>query len=108
MDAPVFLPTFLAMVLADWEFLAVRDGREALGRYSQDDHVVFGHLSTPGAQREIVLGGAPLIAMTFDLNSGSRVAFEPVHVGFQSIARARLQVIAVECEVDILERTLCG
>src|SRR5262249_30488317 len=77
MRAPVLGPARLVVVGADGPLLAVRDDAEAALRHALADEVVHGGLGPALTEREVVLVGAPLVAVAFDEHQHVGVVLEP-------------------------------
>src|SRR5690606_16143181 len=105
---PVPAPALLGLLLADRELLAVADRRQALGRDAEADEVIARRGRPAGAEREVVLDGAAVVAVAFDLDARGRVRAEPFGVQAQRVARFAAQRRRVVVEVDVVERTIAA
>src|SRR5258706_14631226 len=74
----VLLPAGFVALRAEGLFLAVADGADWIGADAQRHHVLFDGGGTAIAEREIVFGGAALVAMAFDDDLHLRIAAEKV------------------------------
>src|SRR5213079_1766549 len=80
--APVLLPARVVVLAAQRSLLAVTDDRDA-GRLDALGHeVVHRGLRAPLAERQVVLVGAPLVAVSLDEKEVIRVDFS--HAAFAS------------------------
>ena len=65
--------------------------------------ILFGRLGTSFAEDVIVSLRSPLIAMPFNGNTGMRVCFEPLCIGFQNPVRLSSKSPSVIGKKDIPE-----
>lgn len=105
--AAVPRPAFLGLFFADGNFFTVTDRREAIGRDTERCQIIHRGLRALGTERHVVISGAALIAVAFDLHTGYWIAFEPVRVCFQSSAGAFREIGTVEVKANIFKRTAC-
>src|SRR6266851_154250 len=110
MSAPILRPATFVVLVAQRQFLAVADRRDAISSNPQRFEVLFGGLCAFGAQRDVELFRATLIAMAFDLNSGALVPLlsEPSRVGSQDFAILGSDCEFVQIEMDVGKRTAVG
>src|SRR5512133_3563092 len=101
--AAVLAPAVLLGFSAEGLFLAIADGGEAGLVHTQGLQVGQGSGGTAIAEGQVVLVGAPLVAVAFDLDLGGRVGLHEVGNTLQELAIAFLDVGLVEVEMDGLE-----
>src|SRR5689334_14933535 len=80
--AAILRPAIFRMLPTDRYLLTVTDCRQAVRRDSEGGEIIHRGLSALGAERHVVFRSAALVAVTFDLDLGCRVGFEPFRVGF--------------------------
>ena len=89
--APIFCPTIFSRLSANWNLFAIADRRKPVGGDAERCEKFARRLSSFGAEREIVLVGATLVAVTFDLDPRRRIAFQPFGVGAQIVRASALR-----------------
>src|SRR5581483_147994 len=104
--AAVFLPARFAVFTAHGNFLAVAGRRQTIGGHAQRHEIILRALRPLRAQRQIVLVGAALVAVTFDLDFRRRIFFQPIGGALQSRPRVVGEIVAIEREEDFLERAV--
>src|ERR1700740_941156 len=71
--AAVLLPAGFVVLTAEGLFFTEADGAHAVGRDSQGDETLLYRAGAAGPEREIVFGGAALVAMAFNGHAELRV-----------------------------------
>src|ERR1044071_5293205 len=92
------------MTRVEREFLAVADDAQPVGRDALCDEISARRHRSAFAQRQIVLGGSALVAMSFDRDRPGGVALEQRGVLVEYFLTGGTQVAAVELEKDWFER----
>src|ERR1700756_3233953 len=77
MVAAVLGPGRLVMAGIERALLAVADGADAAGVDAEGDQILLGLVGAAGAEREVVLLGAALVAMAFDEQVVLRIFLQP-------------------------------
>src|SRR5690348_9960363 len=93
------------MLPTNRDLLAVADRRQPVRGNSESGEIIHRGLSALGAQRHVVFRSAALVAVTFNLDLGCRVGFEPFRVGFQNPASLLRESSTVEIKTNIGHRT---
>ena len=70
--------------------------------------IVLHRLRAPGAEGQIVLDGAPAVAMALELDPRLRIVAQPLEVLVEDRARRLVEVVAVVVEVHVLQRAALG
>ena len=78
----VFLPALLVILATHGKLFAVADRRNALAWDAEGCQIIFRALRPLGAQRQIILRRAAIIAVPLDLNRARRVLFQPFGIAF--------------------------
>src|SRR5438132_2855450 len=102
-DPPVARPAGVVLLVTEGQLLAVADGRDALGGDALSHQVVLHGLRPLGPQRQVVLDGAAAVAVPLELDLGAAVAPQPVEVAGQRVTGARVELVAVVPEVNVLQ-----
>src|SRR2546425_6624033 len=102
-SAAILGPARLVVIGAEGPFLAVGDDAQAALRHSLTDQIVHGRPGAALAQREVVLVGAPLVAMALDEHQHGGVALQPRRVGVRRLGVGRPDLVLVEVEVAVLQ-----
>src|SRR5438093_13713508 len=104
MPAAVLLPAVLAVLRAEWRFLALADHENPAGGHAKTRQV-FPHGSRPSlAKREVVFGGAAFVAVPFHGNARGLPPSQPVRVPLKHAATIVAQLRSVQIEEDVAER----
>ena len=104
MSATVLLPAALVVLRADRPLLTVADGADTAGLDALADEVVHRRARATIAKAEVVLVGATFVAVTFDEHELVAVLLQPPGVRVEDPPVARPNLVAVEIEVDGLQR----
>src|SRR5712692_2347691 len=96
-------PAGLVVVGADRPLLAVGDDAHAALRHPLADQIVHGRLGPALAERDVVLIGAPLVAVALDEHEHAGVALQPGRVGVERLGVGGPDLVLVEVEVDVLQ-----
>src|SRR5262245_60525764 len=86
------------------ELLAVADGAKPIGRNTQRHEIRARGGRAPLAQRQIVLGSAALVAMTFDAHGPAAVSLEERCGLVEGALPLAGQVAAIQFEKNRLQR----
>src|SRR4051812_49424298 len=103
MNAAIPLIAGFGLLAADRQLLAVADRRKTAGRDAERHQVILRGFRATRAEREVVLDGAALIAMPFDLGPGARVLLQPGGVRAQHVTRLAVDLRRVVREVNVLQ-----
>src|SRR5439155_19828951 len=101
--APVLLHALLGVLAARRPLLAVGNRGHAVLGDAVGLEVVHGRLRPPIAERQVVLGGALLVAVAFDQHERVDVLLEPRRVAGERVDRVGPQQGLVEVETDGLQ-----
>jgi hypothetical protein len=90
-------------------FLAVADGRDAIGIDAERDQIVLRRVGTPFAERQVVLAGTAFVAVPYDRDADLRVGHHPFGpaadgafgVGRDNGAVVREEDRSAELDVDV-------
>src|SRR5215469_12502421 len=104
--APILLPARLVMIGAQRQFFTITDSGDAAAFDAQGFQIVFRRLGALGAECDIVFLRTALVAMTLDLNPGSRIGLQPARVLLQDRPVLWLDVVSVVAEVNVAERAI--
>src|SRR3954469_2808829 len=104
MRPPVLRECPLIVTRLERELLPVTDDAEAVGGDAERDEICARRDGAPFTQRQIVLGRAALVAVTFDGDGPGRVALQRRRVGVQHRLRVAGELAAVVLEEDRLQR----
>src|SRR5262252_3660142 len=100
MRAAVLRVRRLVVTGIEGELLAVADGSQPVGPDAQGNEVrACGH-SAAFAQRQIVLGGSTLVAMTFNRHGPAPVFLQDAGVVGERLLRIGRQLVTIESEED--------
>src|SRR5271165_3704495 len=102
MSAAVLLPARLGTLCAERFFLAVADGADTVAGNAQLHQSLFGCVRPVVAERQVVLGGAALVAVPLDCELDIGVLLQKAGVRLQCLLILWLDVVAVVGEEDIL------
>src|SRR5690606_20032876 len=111
--AAVLRPRLLGVARVERELLPVADRADAVRRDAERDEVVARRDGAPFAKRQIVLRGAPLVAVPLDRDLPARVALQHVRVLLQHLLPLGVDLVLVERKehgperrvaVDVVER----
>src|SRR5438128_3319912 len=100
---PVLILALVGVLGTHRPLLPVGDRRQAVLRDSVGLEIVHRRLRPPIAERQVVLGGAALVAVAFDAHERVRVLLQPRRVVRQRIDRIGSERGLVEVEVDRLQ-----
>src|SRR5688572_19875762 len=105
---PILLPAALVLLAANRALLAIRDDRDAVGLDALRHEVVHGGLGAALAQREVVLVGTALVAVSLDEDQVVGVGLQPRRVAVEDLRVVRPHVVPVEVEEHVLEIGVLG
>ena len=94
------MPARFLVLRADGPFLAVADGAQPVGLDAQRGQVPFHGIRPTLAQRQIVLIGAPLVAVALDLHLDGGVRRQPLRVLLEHGLHVIPDIRLVEVKVD--------
>src|SRR5437879_507259 len=101
--AAVLRPALLRLLGAERALLAVAERAHAGPRDAPGEEVLQRGLRAMVAEGEVVLVGAPVVAVAFDQDDGARVVPQPLGVRRQELNVLGPDHVFVEVEVDVLE-----
>jgi hypothetical protein len=101
--APVPGPAGVTVLAADRSLLAVADQLDPVGLDALRDEVRHRRLRPVGAQRQVVLLGAALVAVALDQNDVLRIGPQPSGAGVERRRVDRPDDVRVVVEVDVPE-----
>src|SRR5436190_2230933 len=78
--ASIALPACLVFFRAHWLLLALADGRNAIGRDTEADDVVFDRGCPPLAERKVVFRSAARVSMPFHRDAHGRPSLQVVGI----------------------------
>src|SRR5262249_43573918 len=96
-------PALLGLLLTQGQLLPVADRRQAPAGESLTGEVVLHRLRAPGTESQIVLDGAPVVAMAFQLGLRLRIVTQPLEVLIEGPACRLVEVVTVVVEVHVLQ-----
>src|SRR5262245_2504384 len=103
MPAPVLLPTILVRFGAERFFLAIADCLDAAGADARLDERVLHGVGAIGSEREVVLGGAALVAVSFDGYVEICMLLQELRIALNGRLLVAADIGLVIIEVDILD-----
>lgn len=106
--AAVFLPALVAGFMADGNLFTVAYRGEPGTRDTERDQIIFDGIRPLGAQSQVVLAGAQLIAVAFYFYSDGGIIPKPIGGGRQCRARVAGKVVAIKLEVNVGQRAAHG
>ena len=77
---------------AEWLFFAEADGAEAIGGDAQGDQILLDGAGAAIAEREVVFGGAALVAVAFDGHAKLRIVAQELGGRGEGLASVRANV----------------
>ena len=83
---------------------AMKVALDTIGYDALAHEKIFRHLGAPGAQGQIVFGGADVIAVAFNFDLSRRVRFHPFGVFLKHFLGISNEINAVEFIINVLER----
>src|SRR6476661_3762320 len=101
MIAAIFLPAIFILFCALRLFLAVADGLERVSTNAVANQRLLGRVSATLTQRQVVLGGPSVVAVTFNLDLPA-LLFDDLCRLCQCLLRVRTQLGLVIVELHIL------
>src|SRR6266545_2426305 len=104
MGAPVLGERRFVVARVEREFLAVADDAQPVGRNSLSDEIRARRHRPALAQRQIVLGGSTLVAMSFDRYRPAGIALQQRRVLVERFLAGRADVASVEFVEHWFER----
>ena len=81
--APILRPAAFRLIFAHRDFFAIADRRHAVRGDAESSEIIHRRLGAFGAEGHVVVRGAALVAMSFDLNTRRRVGLQPIGVASQ-------------------------
>jgi hypothetical protein len=103
--SPVLFPAILGSLGAYGTALAVREGLEPALADSEILQIFLGRASSLVSQGDVVFLGSTIVTVTFDGDHHLAALFQTLGIAVENITVARTQGVAVEIEMDGLERT---
>src|SRR5689334_222446 len=103
MAAAVLLPALFIGLSAERLFLSEAGGRQTVCGHSGRDECLLGRLSAAIAERHVVFGGSPLIAVALDEYPPVRMLVQELCVSLESRVILRPDLIAVIVKIGILD-----
>ena len=103
MRAAILAPARLVLLVANRPLLAVADDGDAVRLDALGDEVIHRRLCATLAERQVVLVGAALIAVSFDKYEVLGVRLQPGGVGIEGLRVLGPDVVLVELEEDVLQ-----
>ena len=91
------------MLVAELLLFAEADGAKAVGRNTKRHEILLGGAGSAIAEREIVFGGAALIAMALDGGTSLRMIAEELRSLRKGGTRVSPNVSFIEVEVSVLD-----
>src|SRR2546423_3462869 len=101
MASAILLPARFAMLVAERLFLAEADSAQAIGGNTERNEILFDGASATVAEREVVLGGAALVAVTLDGDTHLRVVAQEVRGLSEGFAGIGANITFVEVKISI-------
>src|SRR3974377_1741012 len=102
MPAAVLLPARFVAFRAERPFLAVADGADAVAGNTQLHQRLLGSVRAVVSERQIVLGGTTLVAVSLDGERHFGMLLQEVRIRLQNLLILRLNVVAVVGEEHVL------
>src|SRR6266478_1201505 len=99
--AAVLLPAGFVALGAEGLFFAEADGAEAIGGDAQGDEILLDGAGAAIAEREVVFGGAALVAVAFDGHAKLRIVAQELGGRGERLAGVGANVGFVEIEVGV-------
>src|SRR6266852_1058304 len=99
--AAILLPAGFVALGAEGLFFAEADGAEAIGGDAQGDEILLDGAGAAIAEREVVFGGAALVAVAFDGHAKLRIVAQEVSGLGKRFASVRANVGLVEVEIGV-------
>ena len=106
--AAVFLPALLAGFMTDGNLFTVAYRGKPGTLDAERDQIIFDGIRPLGAQSQVVLAGAQLIAVAFYFYSDGGIIPKPIGGSRQLRARVAGKIIAIKLEVNVWQRAAHG
>src|SRR6266849_9346391 len=101
--AAILLPAGFVALGAEGLFFAEADGAEAIGGDAQRDEILLDGAGAAIAEREVVFGGAALVAVAFDGHAKLRIVAQELGGRGERLASVLANVGFVEIEVSVAD-----
>src|SRR6267378_168745 len=90
--AAILLPARFVVLVAEGLFLAEADGADAIGGDAQGNEILLDGAGAAIAEREVVFGGAALVAVAFDGHAKLRIVAKELSGRGERLARVGANV----------------
>src|SRR5258706_15550707 len=99
MRATIALPAGFILLVAERKLFPVADRREPVAPDAERHQVVLHGLGTLGAERQVVLDRAAMVAVPFDFDLRGAVLLQPLRILLQRRALLLGEIVAIVVEM---------